>query len=219
VNRYVRELREHLADLITRERAAGLDAHAAEVKARALLGTDPQLAQAMIDRGAPRSLASRAPWAVFGVGPLVALILITALLAKWFMAFFFPYRELTGAALPENIRTIGSVFNLIGSYAIGPALAAACIVIALRQRLSSRWVWTGLALIALISGPLGFNVQFIAPEAGGGIRGSIAQTVFEQGRLNGPATLATIGLRAAVLFVLSALTYGVLKQRVVADRA
>src|SRR5690348_7687353 len=59
VNRYVRELREHLSDLIERERAKGLSTGDAEAKARALLGTDSQLVQAMVDREPPRSLAAK----------------------------------------------------------------------------------------------------------------------------------------------------------------
>ena len=71
--RYVIELREHLADLTERERKAGLDAAAASERARELLGTDTQLTQAMIET-APRTLAARAPWAVFGLLPLVGLV-------------------------------------------------------------------------------------------------------------------------------------------------
>src|SRR5689334_9220019 len=66
VNRYVRELQEHLADLVTREQSIGLTMQEAQAKACTLLGTDAQLVQAMIDRRPPRSLAAKAPWAVFG---------------------------------------------------------------------------------------------------------------------------------------------------------
>ncbi len=75
-NRYVTELREHLADLAAWERASGLDAQQAEERALALLGNDRQLAQAMIDKGAARSLAARAPWSVFAVLPVVLFLLL-----------------------------------------------------------------------------------------------------------------------------------------------
>jgi hypothetical protein len=206
VNRYVRELRDHLSDLIARERAAGLSASDAEAKAVALLGTDTQLVQAMLDRGPPRSLAAKAPWATFGVLPLVIFIVVTALLARLSLALLFPYSALPAADIPGSVRTIGTTLSLFGSYAIGPLLAAVCILIALRQRLSSPWVWAGLALIALVSGPLGLHIQFLSPDgdAPGGIHGSVVAA----------GGLPMIGLRATVLFVLSALAYGVLKQRV-----
>src|SRR5271163_4327337 len=76
VHRYVIELREHLADLTARERASGLDAKAAAERARAILGTDTQLAQEMIMRGAPRSFAARVPWAAFGIIPAVTIVLL-----------------------------------------------------------------------------------------------------------------------------------------------
>lgn len=215
VRRYVVELREHMTDLVARERATGLDAHEAEARARTILGTDTQLVQAMIERGAPRSLAAKAPWAVFGILPVTLLVVVIILLHSWSMAFFFPYRALSGAAVPENVRAIGMALTVLGSYVIGPALAAACIAIALRQRLSSRWVWAGLALIALASGPLGVHIQFLLPEGGmpGGIRGSAAPAVYAQGQVDVAATFAMMVARAVVLFALSALAYRMLKRR------
>jgi hypothetical protein len=211
VNRYVRELRDHLSDLIARERAGGLSASDAEAKAQALLGTDTQLVQAMLDRGPPRALAAKAPWATFGILPLVIYIVTTALLARLSFAFLSPYSALPAADIPGSIRTIGTTLSLFGSYAIGPLLAVVCILIALRQRLSSRWVWTGLALIALASGPLGLHIQFLSPSGNvpAGIHGSVIAA----------ESLPMIGLRAAVLFVLSALAYGMLKQRVESNHA
>ena len=56
VNRYIIELREHLADLTSRERANGADPKDAASKARTLMGSDAQLVQAMLDRSPPRAL-------------------------------------------------------------------------------------------------------------------------------------------------------------------
>jgi hypothetical protein len=221
VNRYVRELRDHLTDLIARERATGLNEQQAEEKARALLGTDAQLVQAMIDRGAPRSLAAKAPWAVFGVLPLFVLIVTALLLGRWSYTLLFPYQQLSVSDIPESVRTISMASSFIGSFLIGPALAAICVVIALRQRLSSRWVWVGLAMIALVCGPFGAHVQFPTAESGasGGIRGSVLQAVFENDQINAAATLTLMAMRTIVLFAVSALAYRVFRQRVEGDRA
>jgi hypothetical protein len=221
VNRYVRELCEHLADLISRERAAGLGAQEAEAKARALLGTDAQLVQAMMDRGAPRSLAAKAPWAVFGLLPLFAMVVTTLLLGRWSYTILFPYQQLSTSNIPEGVRTIGMASSFIGSFLIGPAMAAICVLIALRQRLSSGWVWVGLAMIALVCGPFGVHVQFPTPEhrGSGGIHGSILQAVFEDGQINAAATLAMMAVRTIVLFAVSALAYCLLRQRVEGDHA
>jgi hypothetical protein len=213
--RYVMELRDHLADLVSRERAAGLDPYEAEAKARTLLGTEAQLVQAMIDGGAPRSFAARAPWAVFGVLPLATFIVTAVLLSRWSMHFFLPYSALPGADIPQSVRAIGMALSFIHSYAIGPALTAACVFIALRQRLSSVWLWVGLGLIALACGPFGINIQFLPLEGGlhGGIRGSLAQMVFDEGQVDSAATFAKMAARTTVLFALPALTYALLRRR------
>lgn len=220
VRRYITELREHLTDLERRERSTGLGDSEAEARARAILGTDTQLVQAMLERSPPRSLAAKAPWAVFGVVPLVLLFVSVALLARIAMAFLFPYSA-SAVDIPDNIRTLGSTLAFIGSHVPGPALAVACIVIALRQRLSSRWIWIGLALIALASAVLGLDIQFPTPGTGvtGGMRGSAVRLVYEHGQVDVAATLAWMGVRAAALFVLSALAYHLFRQRIDAAHA
>lgn len=68
-----------------------------------MLGTDAQPVQAMLESNPPRSLAARAPWAVFGVFPLVALLATTI--------------------------ALGAAVTFLGSYSIGAALIAGCIAI------------------------------------------------------------------------------------------
>jgi hypothetical protein len=214
VNRYVMELRDHMTDLVARERATGLDLQEAEAKARTILGTDAQLVQAMIDRGAPRSLAARAPWAVFGILPIAALLAMMILLAFASMAFFAPFRELSGDAIPANVSAVGTLVNFLGSYAIGPLMATACIAIALRQRLSSAWVWVGLVLIALASGPLGVHIYFLQPQDGlpGGIRGSFILNVLAAGRIDLATTLLVMSIRTVILFAFSAVAFRMLRR-------
>src|ERR1700744_4848181 len=74
VRRYLRELSEHLADLTAAERAAGHDAADAALRARAALGPDGELADAMLKQRDFRSLSARFPWLVFIVMPPFALI-------------------------------------------------------------------------------------------------------------------------------------------------
>lgn len=214
VRRYIAELQDHLEDLVARERSAGLDGQAAAARARQMLGTDLQLAQAMIDRGTPRSLAASTPWMVFGVLPLLALVTMMIVLGIASFAFFAPFQNLPGDSIPQHVRAIGGLVTLVGSYCVGPALAIACIAVALRQRLSSRWVWAGLALLALASGVLGVHVDFLQPQGDspGGIRGAMAQTVHAAGRIDVAATLLVVSIRASVLFMLSVLALRLLRK-------
>lgn len=67
VRRYVRELADHLDDLTAQQRAAGYDGEDAGSRARARLGGDSELAQAMLDQPGMRSWPARMPWLVLPV--------------------------------------------------------------------------------------------------------------------------------------------------------
>ena len=213
VRRYVIELRDHLADLAARERNAGLDAKAAEERARAVLGTDAQLVQSMIDR-APRSLAVRAPWAVFALLPVVLFVAVLASIDDSMMHLLRPVAAWPGRA-PAAYDVLIAATSFVADYLLGPALAAGCIALALRQRLSSGWVWIGLALIALISGMFGFYMN-VLPRLGGLPESAVfsaVPNVWMNGRVNGTATLAVVILRAGVLFALAGIAFRALRSR------
>src|SRR6185312_17099619 len=72
VRRYLAELSEHLDDLTEKQRAQGYDREDAQLRARALLGEDRELAAAMLEQKSLRSLPARAPWLIFGLLPPVA---------------------------------------------------------------------------------------------------------------------------------------------------
>ncbi len=214
VRRYVTELREHLADLTAQERGAGLDEPVAAERARALLGTDAQLVQTMLDRS-PRSLTVRAPWTVFVLLPAVALVALIGTVAKAMIYLMWPVHAAWPGGVPDTYTSLIATVSFVASYLPGPALAAGCIVLALRQRLSSAWIWIGFGVIALFSGSLGFYMN-ILPPVGGHARGavfSVVPSVFVKGQLSGAATSARVALRAAVLFAIAAFAYGALRTR------
>lgn len=212
--RYVVELREHLADVTARERGAGLDPAAAGLRARTLLGTDAQLAQAMID-STPRSLAARAPWAVFAIVPVLMLLAVVWAVATAMMHLLAPVHSSWPGGVPNTYNNLITTVSFVASYLLGPAIAGGCIALAVRQRLSSRWVWTGLVLIALFSAALGFHMNILPPRGGhpGGAMFSVIPGVIVAGRVNAAATLGVIALRAAVLFAIAALAYRALRSR------
>jgi hypothetical protein len=212
--RYVVELREHLDDLTARERSAGLDAGAASERAHALLGTDAQLAQTMIDR-TPHSLAARAPWAVFALLPVVVLVAVVVAVNDAMMHLLWPVHTTWPGGVPDTYSGLIAAVSVVASYLLGPALAAGCIALALHQRLSSRWVWIGFGLIALFSGLLGFHMNILPPEGGHppGALFSVVPDVIVHGRVNAAATLAMAALRAAVLFAIAAIVYRAMRTR------
>ncbi|MBV9549701.1 MAG: hypothetical protein JO256_08535 [Alphaproteobacteria bacterium] len=205
INRYVIELREHLADLTAKERGNGGDAMA---RARTLMGSDTQLVQAMLDRKPPRALSVKAPWAVFGLAPVVAIVALSWLIAMAMMRLMWPMRDLMPAQMPGSYQALIAGVTIFTGYLIGPLLAATSIAIALRQRLSSAWVWMGLVLIALFSGFFAFH----APDAERPMYGA-ALVVMHGGRVDPTGTLILVALRAGILFTLSAIAWRMLKAR------
>jgi hypothetical protein len=116
--------------------------------------------------------------------------------------------------MPGAYGGLIAVVSFVSRYLVGPLLAGGCIAIALRQRMTSRWVWIGLGLIALASGLLGFQMHFIPPE--GGIPGrtlfSAVGIVYLEGRPDLLATLGVAALRSTVLFVAATISYRALRR-------
>jgi hypothetical protein len=80
VRRYLTELADHLADLRVEEEGAGRGRAEAESAALIRLGSTDNLAKAMIGQRQFQAWSARAPWAVFGLAPLLFLS------AAWFIA-------------------------------------------------------------------------------------------------------------------------------------
>ena len=215
--RYVTELREHLTDLIERERASGLGVEQATDRARALMGADADLVTAAIERGAPRSLAARAPWAIFVLLPLALWLALLSVEILSMMHLLWPVRGLTPADMPQGYRVLIAAATFVARYLLGGLLAAGCVVVALRQRLASGWLWFGVGLIAVLTGMLGIYMHVIPAAAGfpGGTVYSVAAIVYVHGRASLAATLGAWALHAAVLFTLTALAYRVLRARLI----
>jgi hypothetical protein len=218
--RYVIELREHLADLTERERKTGLDATAASRRARELLGTDSQLTQAMLEK-TPRTLAARAPWAVFGLLPVVALLAAICVIDISMFHLLTPVYSRWPGGLPTADGGIIAAASFVTGYVLGPAICGACILISLRQRRVSTWLWIGVALIALISSLVGFHMHVLAPTAaykGGPVFSALA-AVYVDGHVSAAATLSWVAIRAAVLVAVAAVTYRILRTRLTASAA
>lgn len=212
-NRYVRELREHLADLTDQGLASGLDSEKAGERALAVLGHDASLTQAVIDKGAPRSLAARVPWVVLVALPMMLLIAVIVANAFWTMHLLRPVHGVWSAQVLEDHRGLLSIVSFIVSYLIAALLAVGCLAVALRQRLASGWLWVGLLLISAFSGFFGFHEHVIAAEGGGqGVTMySVAAIVYLHGHVSLAATLGVALLHAGVLFAMAAAAYRALR--------
>jgi hypothetical protein len=154
VRRYLTELHEHLADLTAEEMRAGRSSAEAEPIALERLGRMEDLARTMIARRELRSWTARAPWAVLGAGPVLAVVCGwgLALLILWTGWTWF----LQGTPNPFGARLHGFSILYFGVGRMlyyGAPLAAGwgMVLLAGRQRVRTLWpVMAGGALVALM---------------------------------------------------------------------
>jgi hypothetical protein len=168
VRRYLAELSEHLDDLTARQREAGYDADNAAIRARVKLGSDAELADAMLGQKQFRSLAVRAPWAVFGLLPPVAgIVAAFALIAPLaLIARIARMESPSGLHSPLWFQQLASAVTMAGNLALPPLLATAFIILATRQRMARAWPLLAVVLLALLD--LQFRAQFPPPGHRGG---------------------------------------------------
>jgi hypothetical protein len=160
VRRYLAELREHLQDLTTQQQAAGHDPQDAVLRARALLGSDGELAAAMLEQKQFRSLAARAPWAVFLLLPPLTAIAIGMVLIGSLVALG-AYYDLIGLHAPPPppwFQALATNVVAIANLAMMPLAATWFTAIAARQRLKLAWplATTVLLLILFIYSDVSF---------------------------------------------------------------
>ena len=85
VRRYIKELADHLADLRAEKEREGRSPADAESESLMRLGSMDDLAKAMTERKEFQSWCVRAPWAMFGLAPILFLTgaYLIALLILW----------------------------------------------------------------------------------------------------------------------------------------
>jgi hypothetical protein len=164
VKRYLRELSEHLADLTQAQRDLGYGEADAASHARAALGPDAELADAMLKQRDFRSISARFPWAVFTiVPPLVMLagttfpVLLLAILGKtaqWLS--LIQHGNVESPRLQAAIRILLETGNLLAM----PLALLLMTAIVWRQRLSPAWLL--LSLLVLWPLILSASVEFPA---------------------------------------------------------
>jgi len=175
VRRYLAELADHLADLNAEEARAGRGGVDAQSAALARLGSMDDLAKAMIEQRQFQSWSSRAPWAIFGLAPLLVLA------AAYFIACLYLWCGwqifLPRADTPFGSKPTGPIYELANLYFQAGKLyyfAAPILVgwgvglLAVRQRLNAVWPTIGLALIAWMGGTAQIHASLTAVPGGVG---------------------------------------------------
>ncbi len=153
VRRYVRELDDHLRDLTAQQHEAGYNGDDAGARARARLGDDRELAQAMLAQPGFRSWPARLPWLVFGLLPPV-LAAVAGLAFYAGVYFIGDSAAKISAVLPVPQDWLTG-FSMAAMTAINvlavPVIAVALTWLAERQRLKLPWPLLGIALLLLLT--------------------------------------------------------------------
>jgi hypothetical protein len=150
VRRYLRELEEHYADLYAAQRQAGFEPEDADVRARARLGDDENLAQAMLEQRDFRSISARFPWLVFTLLPPVSMLLVIVVPLLHIALLSFIGNKLLGmeGVEPRWFQLlVNGIFAAVNFLTI-PLSALLFTIIAWRQRLSAWWVLLAIAVMA-----------------------------------------------------------------------
>ena len=165
VTRYLSELREHLDDLIAKELSAGCSIETATRSAMALLGPENQLAEAMLACTRFRSWAHRAPWAVFMVAPLAALISVyfaTQVLTVIIVELFGSGISHVPMQVPGWFSAFYSTVIDFNLYLLPLLCGWVLSVLAIRQRMALAWPIIGLCVVAVFCGLETFSVNWAA---------------------------------------------------------
>jgi len=155
VRRYLGELRHHFDDLLRAETGNGLSGEAAMRAARARLGSDESLANAMLAKPGARSMTARYPWLVFGLLPPLALIVGFALVVIATQQVAInggAYIPRQGFVAPAPIWLVwflqGTMLAI--NFLVVPLLGVLLAWVAQRQRMKLLWPALGMALLLVL---------------------------------------------------------------------
>ena len=152
VRRYLGELRDHLEDLTIQQSQAGCDSAEAGSRARARLGSDEELAAAMLAQKQFRSWATRAPLAVFLLLPPLAAIAIGMLLLSLLLVLGARYGllGLNAPPPPQWFQHLAIQVVTVANLAMMPLAAGWFTVMAARQRLKLAWPLAATAVLLVL---------------------------------------------------------------------
>ena len=166
VRRYVAELREHLEDLTDRQVEAGFEGDDAALRARALLGTDDELASAMLEQKQFRSWAARAPWAVFLLLPPITVAALGMPVVGFLVLVgnYYNFLGMHAPPPPQWFQALATDAVAAADLVSAPLAAMLFVTIAARQRL--KLIWPLAATTALLVLFTHADVVFLPRESG-----------------------------------------------------
>lgn len=196
VRRFRRELEDHFSDLLALQKERGYDEPEASSRARALLGDDEELADAMLACRRFRSLTARAPWLVFGLLPPLLIIGLMLVVGLSMAAVAAPLHG-PHLPLPAWCAPAAAAICILANYALGPLAVLAVLAMAWRQRFSGYWPLVGVAAAALFGVITTLSVAMPEAHHAGTVSigmGLAFPAMFQSARFALAAALAAVSL-------------------------
>lgn len=153
VCRTIEELRHHYSDLCDEEGKVDGSVHTVEKRALARLGREDDLADEVLAKPELRSLASRWPVAIYGLGPVLAMSLGVVCSILFFAGGMTAGESLTGARyIPPTWARHGIEGLFLFVVHILPLVLVAVVYRqALLRRASMNWPLVGMVILSIVS--------------------------------------------------------------------
>ena len=154
-----------MAELTAREGAAGYDPAEAAARARALLGSEDELAQSWLSNLRLKSLTARAPWAAL---PILLAIFTMVGSAVWIpvsIGAAKTVRALSAEGLvpPAAYTQFSSSLSQSASFMTPPLIVLVMALLIRRQRLNPAWLL--IPVLVLIALGLRFHIALSPHDA------------------------------------------------------
>jgi hypothetical protein len=163
VERYLKELAEHLEDLVAEELESDCGREAAKLAALRRLGDTDSLADAMIGHKAFRSWSHRAPWCVYLLAPLVVVLatnIVTMIVLATIVRVMGSRQVGRPLIVPGWFEPFFTAFTAFVMLLLPLVLSWGISHIAVRQRMRPFWPILGLIVVAACCGLTTYDLRW-----------------------------------------------------------
>ncbi|SRR5579859_254928 len=210
VRRYLAELADHYEDLLAEEEESGKVGGIARAAALARLGSLDELAEAMTSQSRFRSLAAKAPWALFPGGAVLGLAIGYAVTSLLMIGTVEAFASRVGSHLmpPAWLPPVAEAVFGFDRYLLPILLGWLIAAVALRQRLPARWPVAAMMGLSLLGAGLYCQADWPSEPTVWSFR--VGNLLDGQRDSSSPASYA---MHVLISFLFALLPYLVLRRR------
>ena len=164
VKRLITELRHHYDDTVREAQETGLSSKEASIKGLGNLGDQGAIIKEALARPELKSWSFRWPWAIFGLGPIIAFVALLALFGLTVVGSVKGMEQITDSRLVGyGMQTLIEISSGFITY-IGP-LILAVITLFVSSGREARMLWPTVGAILVIIFGCGISIDVRWPGA------------------------------------------------------